>query len=437
MEENRNNQEIKAETAAETETEKAAREPGSDSRGEASYAAPPQAQAGIRKTGIRKIVIPASCVILALVVATGVLSWQVVESNKRMNTLYSFLSAQNGKDIATMAEKGLELNKHPEYDDSAVVAAYKSGDDSKLSDKDKYVYETASAALREIISDGMSDYDKEKAAYDWLFAHTHYNDQNFVDVGSGNSGSQSESGMTENSGNMPDPAAGDEIARQDPYQENYDYEPYGVLKYKSAICVGNATTLRLFLDMLDIPCRIIHSTDEGEHAWDLVQLDGDWYHCDLTFDGGNTTPSYAAFNVTDNVKMSTGYPWDTTKFPAATATKYCYMLNNAVKVADIYEVPAAVRKAVDKGMSTITVIGKEQGSLTAGGLDSVMSQIGAYYPQGSFYEQEVALSEDETCYVLTTQTSVDYENDGMSEEQDNTDYDRLGNAVEASFGALG
>ena len=142
---------------------------------------------------------------------------------------------------------------HEIYDDTAVVEAYKSGTTEGLNEQDKYVLEQAKKVIDENITDGMSDYEKEKAIYDWQMAYTAYNDNSLAPIASGG---------------------------------QYSHLPYGVFKYHQAICVGHATTFKLLMDMLDIECQIIHSTEEGEHAWDLVKLDDEWYHCDVTFDGG-------------------------------------------------------------------------------------------------------------------------------------------------------
>ena len=56
------------------------------------------------------------------------------------------------------------------------------------------------------------------------------------------------------------------------------------LKGKSVLIVCMA--LLVIMGALDIPCKIIHSTENGEHAWNIVQLNGEWYHVDVTFDGG-------------------------------------------------------------------------------------------------------------------------------------------------------
>ena len=46
--------------------------------------------------------------------------------------------------------------------------AYKSGNTSGLNSKQKETLEMASAVLDEIITEDMSDYEKEKAVYEWM-----------------------------------------------------------------------------------------------------------------------------------------------------------------------------------------------------------------------------------------------------------------------------
>ena len=46
--------------------------------------------------------------------------------------------------------------------------AYKSGDDSKLDSKEKETLEMASAVLDEIVTEDMTDYEKELAVYEWM-----------------------------------------------------------------------------------------------------------------------------------------------------------------------------------------------------------------------------------------------------------------------------
>ena len=204
---------------------------------------------------------------------------------------------------------------HQLYDDTEVVEAYKTGDSSKLTDeKDKFILEEATKIIKENIKDKMTDYEKEKAIYDVVFSYSHYDEGNLAAI---------------------------------PHTADYSHTPYGVLHDHTAICVGNATTFKLFMDMLGIDCKIIHSTESGEHAWNLVKIEGDWYHVDVTFDNGTTTPAYAAFNVTDEAKESAGYPWDHDEFPAATSVKYSFAAMNATKVDSFYDTAKLFSKALN------------------------------------------------------------------------------------------
>ena len=63
---------------------------------------------------------------------------------------------------------------------------------------------------------------------------------------------------------------------------------YGALVQGYAICSGYSDAMALFLDELDIP-NIKISSDE--HVWNLVYIDGNWLHLDLTWND-TTNPKY-------------------------------------------------------------------------------------------------------------------------------------------------
>lgn len=214
---------------------------------------------------------------------------------------------------------------HELYDTTAILEAYESGDTSELSEEDLYTLETAIEIIDEIITDDMTEYEKEKAVYDWLIGYVTYDDSAFNPLG------------------------------VDVYE--YNYYPYGVLKYHSAICVGNATTFKLFMDMLGIDCMIIHSTEDGEHAWNLVCIEDDWYHVDVTFDSGidMDEPGYEYFNVPDSFKYESGYYWDSDEFPAANSMKYSYIAQEAVEIETMGEVPQLVRDALDNNQTKLVL----------------------------------------------------------------------------------
>ncbi len=194
----------------------------------------------------------------------------------------------------------------------AISDAYKSGDTSELDDKQKETFDLASGILKEIITDGMSDIEKETAVYDWMCANLGHDSNLLLVIPDGNAGADT---------------------------------PYGVLKYHNAVCVGYATTFRMFMQMLDIECKVVHNT-ECYHSWDLVKIDGDWYHTDIYADAG--TGNYANFNVPDVMRMRSEN-WDMDYFPHATSLKYNKAMKNLETAEGIGDIPSLIAKHLQDG----------------------------------------------------------------------------------------
>lgn len=77
------------------------------------------------------------------------------------------------------------------------------------------------------------------------------------------------------------------------------YSIYGALVNRECVCEGYARAFKYLLDELNIPCVMVIGTgtnSQGEtenHAWNYVQLNGNWYAVDATWDdpvviGGGT-----------------------------------------------------------------------------------------------------------------------------------------------------
>ena len=69
-----------------------------------------------------------------------------------------------------------------------------------------------------------------------------------------------------------------------------NYNIYGVLLNKKAVCEGYAKTFKYILDDLYVPCVMVcgdatnSAGDIESHAWNYVQMDGKWYAIDVTWD---------------------------------------------------------------------------------------------------------------------------------------------------------
>ena len=107
---------------------------------------------------------------------------------------------------------------------------------------------------------GMSDLEKIVAAHDWIAGNCTYDP--YV-----RNGGTSLNGKTYKAFAY-DPAV---------------YTAYGVFANRKAVCQGYALALSALLDRAWVDSRFV-SSDPLDHAWNLVQLNGVWYHVDVTWD---------------------------------------------------------------------------------------------------------------------------------------------------------
>lgn len=251
------------------------------------------------------------------VIATGVINTQYSDKVSDRVKRYENKIAEIEKTIENEKKKDTSDNEDKENvliggqyqiaDTTKISDAYKNGKPDGLDESEKETYDLASKLLKKIIKDGMSDYEKEKAIYEWLVT------------------------------NVPHDMEGrpEDVST-----------PRGVLKGKKAVCVGYATTFRLLANMVGLECKVMHDTSEG-HSWDLCKLDdGKWYITDCYMDAGDV--SYASFNMVDEHAKKAGHSWDASLFPRADGTKYSYAIMNAKKVEDSMKIINKVSKLFSK-----------------------------------------------------------------------------------------
>lgn len=219
--------------------------------------------------------------------------------------------AKEAEKESTYQEDGFVVGDQYEIRSTTNISdAYLKDDPSSLEGEDKETYDMAKDVLDEVIKDGMTDYEKELAIYDWMVDN----------IGQG---------------------SGHTIAM--PGQNTQAFTPHDVLSSHSAVCVGYATTFRLLANMVGLDVHIVHN---DYHSWDMVKLDdGEWYQLDIYSDANGA--KYRNFNMTDAMARS-GHEWDGSTLPEAKGTKYSYAVQNAVAVKDLFEVPGKVREAFDK-----------------------------------------------------------------------------------------
>ena len=179
------------------------------------------------------------------------------------------------------------------YDTSAIRAAWDQGDPSALSQYDRAVYDSAERVLNEVLADGMSDLEKETAIYRWLVDNVDYDWRH------------------------------QDIMAQTPRSA---YEPYGGLVDRMAVCLGYAASFQLLCDLAGVECITVVGAafeNDGDHAWNMVRLDGAWYCVDVTWDAngreqlGGRYGQWRYFNITSDRMADTNHQWDYANTPEA------------------------------------------------------------------------------------------------------------------------
>jgi hypothetical protein len=183
-----------------------------------------------------------------------------------------------------------EIDDMTLYDTAGILNAWQTGDPSALSDYDRTIYDKAGQVLEDVLSDGMSDYDKEKAVYQWVVTHVSYDYDHY------------------------DPAAA---------LSPDSSTPYTPLVEGKGICLGFAVTFQLLMDMAQVECITVVGASyqsQEDHAWNMVRLNGQWYCVDSTWDTGIESPEdWCYFNVTSDRMAETNHQWDYDTVPEATA----------------------------------------------------------------------------------------------------------------------
>lgn len=64
---------------------------------------------------------------------------------------------------------------------------------------------------------------------------------------------------------------------------------YNILFYNRGVCSGIAVTFRILMNAIGVECQVVSSL---EHEWNVVKINGYWYHLDLTGDLYNIKYNY-------------------------------------------------------------------------------------------------------------------------------------------------
>lgn len=174
---------------------------------------------------------------------------------------------------------------------------------------DKIILKKAKEILAEVIKPGMTDYEKEVEIYKYVIKNIEY-----------------------------DQVAYEDFAHRDAYL-------YAGLINNKTWCVGYASIMKLLLNMVDVECDIISSlyrlnAAEG-HAWNVVKIDGDYFHLDAT------SRSMSCLNFSDDhTYIKYGYQKKNTEYNC-NSYEYNYdfrtcWVNNKIKIGSIDEIQGRI-----------------------------------------------------------------------------------------------
>lgn len=228
-----------------------------------------------------------------------------------------------------------------EYSDPVkIIIKFKYIDSREnLINKEKVVKEKVAEIVDKLVKPEMKDYEKELVLHDYLVNNATYDKRLY-------------------SGNMPEDS----------------YTAYGVLINGTGVCQGYAEAMNrlLLASGIESIVAVGETKDRTKwigHAWNIVNLDGEYYHLDSTWDDpvtsdGSNKLVHSYFNVTDE-QISRDHRWIREDYPAANGTTYSFNnLNieekdsegNTIIVVDSYEeFYNTIKEELEMGYETISL----------------------------------------------------------------------------------
>lgn len=143
-----------------------------------------------------------------------------------------------------------------------------------------------------------------------------------------------------------------ENVHYDKLKKDYSHEIIGPLGHGVGVCEGIAKSVKVLCDALGLWCIIAICDNNPEkglkyrHAWNIVKIDGKYYHLDATFDNSLTNKDpmeagvrYDYFNL-DDKKIFRDHEPLMYKVPACTDSNHFYYLTKKLsftKEEDVYK----------------------------------------------------------------------------------------------------
>lgn len=185
--------------------------------------------------------------------------------------------------------------------------------DVRLGERAQRCYNKAKYIIEKLVKDDMSDMEKALVLHDYLVLHTVY-DMKYLRKGA-----------------------------------------EGVLLLGRGVCDGYTQAYAMLLRMVGVECRCVSGSAGGAHAWNMVKIDGKWYHVDVTWDdpiGGRQRKEYLHyefFMISDKEIRSRRHRWDWDYTPATPSLSPKYFLKRKRSYVDVASFLVGAERAYQTG----------------------------------------------------------------------------------------
>lgn len=181
-------------------------------------------------------------------------------------------------------------NREMEYEYSKTEATIRVKQSYLTNSQQEQAVEGITASvLSKIRPEEMTDFEKVKFVNDYIVKHTEYSEESVAS----------------------------------------SHSAYAVAHEGKGVCQGYALFAQKLLEALGMESMyVVGEVYTGGHAWNLVKVEGEWYHLDTTWndpvpDRGNGV-RYDYFLLNDR-DMRVDHSWEATAYPKAQSNKYSFM----------------------------------------------------------------------------------------------------------------
>lgn len=207
----------------------------------------------------------------------------------------AFPDLQNAEDLEDIFYKVYYQNPYVlglsrfsyDYEKMTLHVDY-SYDKDEMKAKQKEMLEESESIISEIIEDGMSPQEKEKAVYDYLTQQCQYDTDALEDARKNN------------------------FKKTEDNQFEDSFNGYGILVNKKGVCQSYAYAYKLLCELSGVSCKVMTGNLDGNlpHAWNAVKIGEEWFQTDATNNEKTAGIPYFLYDADSDIAQMVGFTTD-------------------------------------------------------------------------------------------------------------------------------